>query len=366
MRKIKVDNEVFKFQDSRVAALTSGRLAVHQFAHTLFPGDWFIMLGNTIYALTEDEYYAAQAIKMEAILTKEQFEQILKEAEQLFKDEQLQEVLNIRNKKSKCSKCQYNSYKQKVSNIVKRHQSLAEKYRLTPSKTQIPPYPKVNSSIQTKVSLVFPKFFNEEPYERKSCLDCVQKHVSMAYVKACESEQGYFEHLVLAVANLQEAFQESPKDCKELRELLMFCIAKSKAELKCFVPIGTLLYLIEIARRQTEDSTALDQNRPAQDFSLQLSGDMKEKLQTLPIIVKASVLKDLEKLLSVEYSQQYKNREQMYQGLLGNIADTLVNFCPEVSNILRNRRLMFKAAPTLVCNTEYDCKDLKTVLLSQN
>lgn len=363
MRKITVDNEVFKFQDSRVSALLSGRLAVHQFAHTIFPGDWFILLGNKIYALTEDEYYAAQTIKTESVLTKEQFEEVLKEAEQLFSEKELEEVLSIRNKKSKCSRCQYNAYKQQVSNIVKKHASLVEKYQLTPSKTEVPPYPKVKEAVQTKVSNVFPRFFQESSYERNPCLDCVEKHVSMAYVKACESEQGYSEHLVLALANLEEAFEESPKDCKELRELLMFCIAKSKSDLKCFVPLGSLLYLIEIARRETQDIKALDENQLAEDFSLELSEEMKKALKELPIITKAGILKDLEKLLSVEYSDTYPNREQMYQGLLGNIADQIVDFCPEVSNVLRNRRLMFKAAPTLVCNTEYDCKDLKEALL---
>ena len=366
MRRVTVDNQVFKFQDSRVAALASGRLSVQQFVHTIFPGDWFIMLGNTVYALTEDEYYAAQRVITEAVLTKEQFQEVLKNAEQLFQGKDLEEVITVRGRKAHCSKCQYNSYKQQVSRIVKRYPALSEKYQLSPTKEQVAVYPKTTGEFEIKVSKLFPKFFNEEPYERNSCLDCVEKHVSMAYVKACESEQGYSEHLVLAIANLEEAFEESPKDCEHLRELLMFCIAKSKSELKCFVPIGTLLYLIEVARRETQDSAALDQNQPAQDFALELSEQMKEDLKNLPVLVKAPILKDLEKLLSVEYSEKYEHREQLYQGLLGNIADNLVAYCPAVSNVLRNRRLMFKAAPTLVCNTEYDCKDLKEALLSQS
>lgn len=43
---------------------------------------------------------------------------------------------------------------------------------------------------------------------------------------------------------------------------------------------------------------------------------------------------------------------------MGVIADMLLPFSPQVSNMLRNRRLMFKACPDLVRNTCYDCKDL--------
>ena len=50
-------------------------------------------------------------------------------------------------------------------------------------------------------------------------------------------------------------------------------------------------------------------------------------------------------------------------GYLGSLADLILPFSEGTSNVLRNRRLMFKAAPQLVCNTEYDNKDLKEALL---
>lgn len=44
------------------------------------------------------------------------------------------------------------------------------------------------------------------------------------------------------------------------------------------------------------------------------------------------------------------------------MADDLVPFCPEVSNVLRNRRLLFRATPELIKDTEFDCKDLERAL----
>lgn len=49
---------------------------------------------------------------------------------------------------------------------------------------------------------------------------------------------------------------------------------------------------------------------------------------------------------------------------MGSLADMILPFSVKVSNLLRNRRLMFKACPELVRQTEYDCKDLQEALKS--
>jgi hypothetical protein len=43
---------------------------------------------------------------------------------------------------------------------------------------------------------------------------------------------------------LQEAYEECPKDCSAIREMLLFCIGKTKLENKAFIPLDNLLYLI--------------------------------------------------------------------------------------------------------------------------
>lgn len=51
---------------------------------------------------------------------------------------------------------------------------------------------------------------------RKSCLDCVRKHLAQAAVLMEEAAQGYPEHRWLAVGHLAEASAESVVDYPEL------------------------------------------------------------------------------------------------------------------------------------------------------
>lgn len=360
---IKVDKEVFKFNDSRVIALSAARFPVQQFVHMIKPGDWFIFYNGTVYALTEAEYYAANRKESIQVLTKDQFQEVFKLPETSFKETDYKQLKLIESRKGKCSKCQYNAYKNKVLNILRRYPEVLTKLGVGQEFKEIPAYPEVKGTIETKVSKVFPKFFGQYSYERKSCLDCVQKHVSMAYIKGCESKQGYPEHFPMALANLQEAFQECPKDCEALRELILFCIGKSRKENELFLPLGNLLYMIDIARNETTTLQALDENQADEAFSLELSQQMKEELAVIPVTVKAKILGELEKLLRVEYDENAQNKAALFMGYLGSLADLILPFSEGTSNVLRNRRLMFKAAPQLVCNTEYDNKDLKEALL---
>lgn len=82
----------------------------------------------------------------------------------------------------------------------------------------------------------------------------------------------------------------------------------------------------------------------------------------LPVPEKARLVGVLDKLLEAEYSET-PQQKTLYQGYMSTLADMLVNIYPDISNVLRNRRLMFKAAPQMVQNTQYDCKDLKEALL---
>lgn len=361
--RIQVDNEVFKVKDSRVTALSAARLPVQQFLHTIRPGDWFIFFDGTIYALTETEYYAAQRKEQIQVLTKDQFEHVFTLPANLFKEADTKQLQFIESRKGKCSKCQYNAYKNRVLNIIRKYPDVLSKLGITQAIKDVPAYPQTKGELQTKVSRVFPRFFGDYNYERKSCLDCVQKHVSMAYIKACETKQGYPEHFPMAMANLQEAFEECPKDCEPLRDFIMFCIGKSRKQNEAFIPLGNLLYLIDIARNETATLEALDENEADEAFSLQLSEDMKERLAAIPITVKAKILGEVEKLLRVEYDAKAEHQSNIFMGLLGSIADIILPFSQGTSNVLRNRRLMFKAAPQLVCNTEYDNRDLKEALL---
>ena len=359
---IKIDPEVFKLKEARIAAVAGGRLSHERLVYTIRPGDWIVLYGDTVYALTDYEYYAAQAMAASRILRKDEFEAILSE-DLNVSDKDKEQIAYIREHKKNCSTCRYNTFKATLLKVLRKYPELVSKYKLEDQIPEFPDYPETKSPVKPKVSKIFPKFFQVEPYERKPCLDCVEKHISMAYIKGCESLQGYPEHLPLAVANLEEAYEECPKDCPELRDLILFCIGKTKKDGKAFIPVDNLLYVIEMARQETQQEEALDENEADQNFALELSQDMQKELFNLPVIVKAEVIKQLDKLLKLLYNDSSKNLSSLYQGYMGNIADSLVAYCPDVSNVMRNRRLIFKAAPELVMNTEYDCKDVKRAML---
>lgn len=358
---LRADEQVFKLQDTRVRALATGKLTVAALAHTIKPGDYMILYKNTLYALTEDQYYAAQQMDMEKYLTKEAFQKVLAQDISKLDATDRQAAERIKNSKTNCSTCQYNSYKTQLLRIMQKYPWLLSKYNLVKIKRQIPQYPQVSEPVKSKVSDLFPTFFQKVEYDRKPCLDCVQKHIGMAYIKGCQAQQGYPEHLVLAVANLQEAYQECPKDCTSVRQMLLFCIGKTKLENKAFIPLDNLLYLIQIAREQTSSSQALDTNKADQSFDLQLDDQMKQQLADIPVFKKLDIMNELKALIALEYSNK-QHLSVKYQGYMGSLADMILPFSVKVSNLLRNRRLMFKACPELVRQTEYDCKDLQEAL----
>lgn len=368
---MRVDPEVFKLKDPRISAVATGRMSVQQLVHMIRPGDFIIFRDGTVYALTQSEYYAAQRVQEEFVLSKDQFQEVFTWPREKFSKKDADKLAQIELKKGRCTKCQYNTYKSKVLDILKGYPDLLKKFIDDSYAIKCPPYPATTGKIISKVSKVFPKFFGQQPYDRKPCLDCVQKHVSIAktcellgqaYVKGCETRQGYPEHKLMAISNMQEAFEECPSDCQELRDIIMFCIGKSKKDNEIFLPIENILYLIQLARLQTSSEEALDQNEPDSAFSLQLSKEMLEQLKALPVPEKARLVGILDKLLEVEYNET-PQQKTLYQGYMGTLADMLVNIYPDISNVLRNRRLMFKAAPQMIQNTEYDCKDLKEALI---
>lgn len=122
------------------------------------------------------------------------------------------------------------------------------------------------------------------------------------------------------------------------------------------------MYLIELSRDKTTTTEALDQNMPDESFDLDLTDNMIEKLASLPVVVKASILAQIKNLLKVEYKEPYPEQKAAFQGLMANIADELSDYCPEVSNVLRNRRLLFRATPELIKDTEFDCRDVEKAL----
>lgn len=362
---VKVDPQVFKILDSRVQALKCGKLSLQQFVYTIRTGDYLVFVKDTVYALTQLQFNAAKVLIPPATLSQEHFKALLEDIPQQLSEEDKTKFEQIRASVSNCSTCKYKHYKQTVQRIIQDYADLKQTY-LQPQEDldELIRYPKTRSAIQSKIRDVLPKFFvSKVPTNRKPCLDCVQKHIGCAYIKGCEVQQGYPQHFVLAMANLQQAYQEAPKDAEALRETLLFCIAKSKAQKTIFIPLGLLLQLVQMQRyTQAPQSISLRRNTPDQHFQLQLTAENSAVLSDIPLVSKLPIISDLNKLIALQYSAEASKKSAQWQGYMSSIADMLLPFSKQVANTLRNRRLLFKAAPQLVQNTQYDCKDVLQAL----
>lgn len=362
---IKIDQEVFKLKDDRVNALLRGKITITGFIHTLRQGDFLILIKDTVYALTQAQFYAAQQTKKLKPLSFSVFKDILAQDISIFKPEDKKFVQEIKTAKNSCSSCHYNKNKNKLYNIVINYPQLIKKYNLdsTLSPIQNIKYPEISQAIEPKVSKLFKNFFFITQYSRVPCFDCVQKHLGMAYIKGCESLMGYPQHYTLSIANMQEAYQQCPFQCQELRQTILFCIAKSKMENKIFLPIEALLRLLDMHRMNSDNPEATRQNKIDTGFPLQIDIKIKNELSVIPMSYKRQLIDILQKLIEIQYTQNLdRSLKVTWQGYMSTLSDLLLPFSSTCSNVLRNRRLMFRYTIDLVRNSDYDNSDILKVL----
>lgn len=363
---LEIDQSVFNIKDHRVQLLQTGKLTATAFAFTIRPYDWFTIINNTVYALSQTQYYALIPMQPAVQLSKDLFQEYLnKELDISQEDKQL--IQNIKQKKKNCSTCRYKAYKKKLTAILYKYQKYKKQLGITVQAHLAPfqLYPQTTQVIPDVVSTVHPHLFQSISYQRTPCFDCVEKHVGIAYVKGTQVATGYPEHFMLCLANLQEAYQECPPECVQLKHTILFCISKSKKDNKPFVPVKVLAGLIDIFRANSHSDIALLQNKPTEDVSLQLSQKNKEQLNSIPITTKIEIAKVLQGLFKITAQQNIdQNRQQkdIWAGKMVQLADQLLPFSEQVANIIRNRRLLFKAAPSLSIGTPYSCQDIYDAL----
>lgn len=362
---IKIDPQVYKLKDRRIKAVQNSSMSLQSLILTIRPGDYIIYLNNTVYALTESQYYAALPILMPDLLNKDSFYSILKDIPNELQQNDKIQLQKIKDQKIGCSSCKYNTYKFKVMDILRKYPQIYNKYVQINQRNIVQPYPKVSQPVVAKVGKMFPKFFQVPSYQRKSCLDCVTKHVCMAYIKGNQAQQGYPQHLALCLANLQEAYEQTPKDCIELKQLLLFCIAKTKKQNKAFIPWKNILYVVDLSRQFTKDKDANNSNQVDSSFDLELNEQIKAQLYSIPVTQKALLIKQIDQLIRIQYNKEGKQLVTLYTGLSGSVADLILPYSAAASNILRNRRIMFRAAPQLVRDTQYDCKDFRQAIVKK-
>ena len=360
---LKVDPDVFNLIDPRVQALQTGKITVNSFAFTIQPYDCLTIIGDTIYALSQFQYYALMPIQPAKQFTKEQFQAILSQPLQQLSKEDKDAVQYIKKAKDNCSACRYKAFKNRLRSILLKY----DVYRVRLGQDmeahiqRYKDYPGSRCSIPAKLMQAHPHLFEPITYDRVPCFDCVQKHIGMAYVKGTEVQAGYPQHFVLCLANLQQAYQQCPVECKQLRQTILFCIGKTKKQNKPFVPISILCGLVDIFRKNSGSNIALSQNKPAPDMTLELNQAMVTTLRTLPITEKVAIaqtINQITKLISKQNIDLDKVLCVEWAGRMVQLADKLSPFSTDISNMIRNRRLIFKAAPSLSKDTPYSCADI--------
>ena len=359
--KIDIDPEVFKLQDTRVSRLRSGMLSAQAFALMLKPEDPFVLIGHTIYALTEQEHYVLQKVYVDTGITEADFRKIIALEDLTFMTSEdaafLQEVSKVADS---CPICKYNRYKDEIYKLAKKYNLKLENTKEAVAEAH--EYPERTAELESKVfSLLDPDFRVEVP-KRKECLDCVEKHLAQAWVLSNEASNGYPEYITFVIGHLSEAFAECPKTFKHLYDTIEFCLARTKYARKAFVPLAILLPMLTYAREAISAQEAdTNEDTGAGVFELDLTDAIKAELEALPRENLARLLKNCKTVIAfipeVEKDDD-KFSAVSWEGAMASTADDIVQIAPLTANMLRNRRLLFAINPRLARSSGYDLQDV--------
>lgn len=363
---VKIDDEVLKFKDSRVSQLLSAKLSVQGFALSIVPGDPFVLIGDTVYALTENEYYAMRASLPSNRMTEANFKYILNMEDISFMSENDQQLVRrVVKELPGCSACTYKRYKNEILGLIGKYGiKLPDSNSILPPKEvrDVPEYPETIKPVVKKVSHLLSGMYTLPAMERMSCMDCVEKHLSQAYILGNEALMGYPEHLYLMVGHMGEAIEEMPKQLEAVRSTVEFCLACTNAYRKPFLPLWLLTSLLALARRET---FRLADNHgghdPAADMSLDITDDIKKELGALDGPAKQRLKDHCE--AADKFIPGVSNDDSgriLWEGAMALAADCAAQLAPLTANMIRNRRLMFVACPELV--GEYKLADVAACL----
>ena len=352
--QIKIHRDVFLMDDERVRMLASAKISHSLFVSMIRPEDPLMLIGDTVYLLTEAEYYAMRPKMPLAAAYAVAYEKVLAPGgTDCMSEEDASYVELVREEAKKCSSCALKRYKASLYR-------LARKYGI---KLDIPEsyvageYPNVRGTPTRIASELMEHPYKVVKTSRTECLDCVEKHVAQAWVLSCEFVQGYDDYMPLIVGHLAEAFDECPRDLVALRETIGFCVAKCNKEKDPFVPIAALMKLIGTARKAGGGTEA---NHPAPtmqgEFSIEFTDAMKSELKALPEWLRADLKSNLELVGGVSQDPL------TWQGVMATSSDLIAQACPRTSRMLRNRRVLFVGAPETMDESGYGMGALLEVL----
>jgi hypothetical protein len=360
---MKIHPDVYKLNDPRIDSLLKGQLSMESFARTIQPNDPLVLIKDTIYALSENEFYSTRSVRRITDEYEQAFHYILSmEDLSCFTDEERKLIDRVKHELPTCPVCKYKRYRQALHRLAKH-------YKLpipTSETTIIEPikYPTTKAPIEPTVTTLLEHLYEVPHPDRKPCIDCVEKHVAQAYILAQESEMGYPEHRILMCGHLAEAIDESPNDIPELKYTLQTCLAETMKTDKAFLPLYPVLALIKLIRQHINQDPVDDDARheaPPVTDTIDLVPEIQQEIVSLPQeLCKQVYSKAVDIRNSIlEYKVSKKEEPRIrFEGLVANLAEMVVNAAPLFANMLRNRRLLFVADPALAVDAGYDFEDI--------
>lgn len=362
---LRLDDECFKLKDPRIERILSGKLSLQAFCLTIRPDDFFVLSGDTIYALSPRQWYAMRPVATSSILSKEAFEQFLDNPPDSLSDKDKANVAYMRLDSKTCPSCRYQKHKETAWKLIKKYNYPVEAGPAD-DKADKARYPETTDTVHEVLALDPRAFTGITHGKRIECLDCVEKHVSQAYVLSCETLNGYADYLPLVVGHLCEALDELPANLRQLRSTLETCLAKTNADRVPFVPLFAISPLIEQARFDMKDKVEnVDQSEANAEVELDLTDEMLEELNVLGDTdfieqLGSQCMGIRQFILGVENMDSHQR--MIWEGLMATLGDTLSQLAPKTAAMVRARRLMFVASPELSVEAGYGMDDLENAI----
>ena len=355
--------ECYKIKDQRIDAVLAGRMSLQAFAMSLTADDPFVLLNDTIYVLSENEFYSTRSVRRIYDEYEQTFSYVmgLKDLSMLS-DADRAFVERVRRELPTCPICKYKRYRQSIYRMAKNYDMQIE-YKFDNIIAAVK-YPETSAPVNSVVTTLLDHLYDLPKQDRKPCIDCVEKHVAQAYILAQESQMGYPEHRILMCGHLAEAIDEAPNDIPELKYTLQSCMATTMKTGEAFLPIYLVLALIKMVRarinQQPVDDDMREEAPPVTD-TIDLTDDIKKEIDGLNPRLRLIVYADsIDIRNSISEYKIYKKEDARirYEGLVANLAEKVLAQAPLFANMLRNRRLMFTADPAMASDAGYDFDDI--------
>lgn len=358
---LKIHPDCFKIKDPRIKSLLNGALSANRFAMSLTATDPFVLIGDTIYAMNECDYWIAKAVLMDytgnrTVLSMLEHPGVYTH---MMSKEDAERLKVISEDIKTCPVCRAKKHREEVLGFVRKY-NIGD-HILPEGKPDETPYPGCTEEFSSSIEEQLGFLRKIKVPNRKHCLDCTEKHIAQAYVLSTEVVLGYPSHFPLMLAHLAEAYAEAPAEFPALRDTLSFCVAESMRLHKPFLPFHPIMETLTVTREFLRQN-----NETEQTFDSELpEGDIEFKPEMLPLDDEEipwiqDMTKDVQAI--VDFITQYKKSpseelRMQFEGRTALLAEKFVVKYPEFSKMVRWRRLLYYADPGLI-EAPYDFTDV--------